>query len=237
MSQSEASLRQLEACLGYSFHSPCLLQEALTHASTQGVHNERLEFLGDAVLSLVVSQTLFAQFPGAREGRLTELKAFLVARNTLEEVAQRLGFAGKIRTGGGLENRGSLPRSLLGNALEAILGAIFLDSENKTQTGLKTSKRLVLKWLAPEFESVEDRQIRRAAKQELQAFAQRKFGTLPSYEVIDHFDHPETKAFKVSAQIGNRSFIGAWGTTKKDAERLAAWEAWLELTGADTHAD
>jgi ribonuclease-3 len=201
------------------------------------VHNERLEFLGDAVLNLVVSQTIFARFPEAREGRLTELKAFLVARNTLEEVAQRLGLAGEIRTGGGLENRGSLPRSLLGNALEAILGAIFLDSENQNQTGLNVSKRVVLKWLAPEFESIEDRQIRRAAKQELQAFAQRKFGTLPSYEVVDHFDHPETKAFKVSARIGNRSFVGAWGTTKRDAERLAAWEAWLELTGAETHAD
>ena len=144
MSQSEASLRKLEACLGYSFHAPRLLWEALTHASTQEVHNERLEFLGDAVLNLVVSQTIFARFPEAREGRLTELKAFLVARNTLEEVAQRLGLAGEIRTGGGLENRGSLPRSLLGNALEAILGAIFLDSENQNQTGLNVSKRVVL---------------------------------------------------------------------------------------------
>jgi ribonuclease III len=229
MPESGTAPRNLEARLGYRFRDRSLLEEALTHASAQESHNERLEFLGDAVLNLVVAGQLFHQFADVREGRLTELKAFLVARKTLEEVAARLDLGSELQIGGGLAKRGSLPRSLLGNALEAVLGAIYLDSGDD----LKRCAQLVLQWLQPEIATIEDRQFQRAAKQHLQALAQADHGTLPSYAVLETFEHPETFAFLVRARIGNRKFASAWGTTKKEAERLAAWEALMELGNAD----
>ncbi len=232
MSESGAAPRNLEARLGYRFRDRSLLEEALTHASAQEDHNERLEFLGDAVLNLVVADHLFRYYAGVREGRLTELKAFLVARNTLEEVASRLELGKELQIGSGLEKRGSLPRSLLGNALEAVLGAVYLDSGDD----LNCCAELVQTWLQPEIATVEERQYQRAAKQQLQALAQADYGTLPSYTVLETFEHPETFAFCVRAKVGKREFPSAWGTTKKEAERLAAWEALLEL-GVTQSAD
>ncbi len=232
MSESGAAPRNLEARLGYRFRDRSLLEEALTHASAQESHNERLEYLGDAVLNLVVAGQLFHRFASVREGRLTELKAFLVARNTLEEVAARLDLGSELQIGGGLAKRGSLPRSLMGNALEAVLGAIYLDSGDD----LKCCAGLVQQWMQPEIATVEERQYQRAAKQHLQALAQAEYGTLPSYAVLDSFEHPETFAFLVRARIGKRKFSSAWGTTKKEAERLAAWEALMELDVANGQA-
>ncbi|MBC8406307.1 MAG: ribonuclease III [Planctomycetes bacterium] len=231
MSGPGSTSRDLEARLGYKFRDRSLLAEALTHASAQESHNERLEFLGDAVLNLVVSDHLYHQFAQDREGRLTELKAFLVARKTLEEVAERLQLGTELQIGGGLEKRGSVPRSLLGNALEAVLGAIYLDDDGQ----LNSCRRVVNHWLTVEWSTVEGRQFRRAAKQELQTLAQQQFGALPTYTVLQSFEHPETFAFQVRARVGKRHFPSAWATTKKEAERLAAWEALLELR-AD-HAD
>lgn len=225
MPESGTAPRNLEARLGYRFRDRSLLEEALTHASAQSAHNERLEFLGDAVLNLVVADHLFHQFADVREGRLTELKAFLVARKTLEEVGARLDLGSELRIGGGLEKRGSLPRSLLGNALEAVLGAVYLDSGED----LKCCAGLVSTWLKPEIATVEESQYQRAAKQQLQALAQAEYNTLPSYSVLDSFEHPETFAFLVRVRVGKRKFPSAWGTTKKEAERLAAWEALMEL--------
>jgi ribonuclease III len=221
------SLAKLEKRLGYRFQTADFLREALTHASAleaEQAHNERLEFLGDAVLNLVVAEILYARYPGAREGRLTELKAQLVARSTVERVAQNLKLGSEIRTGGGLETRGSLPRSVLGNAMEAVLGAIYLDSNQ-----LQVCHECVGEWWHHEIEQLEDLQVLQAAKQKLQAWAQAECGVVPVYEVQQTFDHPETKAFLVVARIGAREFAGAWGTTKKHAERLAAWEALLQL--------
>lgn len=231
MTESGIAPRDLEARLGYRFRDRSLLEEALTHASARESHNERLEFLGDAVLNLVVADHLFHQFADVREGRLTELKAFLVARKTLDEVGARLELGTELQIGGGLEKRGSIPRSLLGNALEAVLGAIYLDCGDE----LQTCSQLVKRWLEPEIATVEDRQYQRAAKQHLQALAQAEYGTLPSYAVLETFEHPETFAFLVRVRIGQRKFASAWGTTKKEAERLAAWEALLELE--EKHAD
>jgi ribonuclease III len=227
MGALETSFGELEKRLGYAFQRIDFLQEALTHASAstaEQAHNERLEFLGDAVLNLVVAEILYSRYPNAREGRLTELKAQLVARSTVERIAMKLDLGCRILTGGGLESRGSLPRSVLGNAMEAIIGAIYLDSG-----GLADCHRGIEYWWQTELDDLESLQIEQAAKQKLQAWAQAECGVVPVYEVQQSFDHPETKAFFVVALIGSRDFPGAWGTTKKHAERLAAWEALLQL--------
>lgn len=221
---SAASL--LESRLGYVFRNPALLHEALTHASTQEAHNERLEFLGDAVLNLVVAEDLFARFPDAREGVLTERKARLVARATVEDVAGRLNIEAALRTGGSLENRRSFPRSLRGNALEAILGAIWMDCE--ANEAFAQCQKCVSAWFSPELASVETKPPA-SPKHALQNFAQGNELGLPRYHVTDEFDHPMTRSFRVEVALGGQRYPGCWGSTKREAERRAAIETLRQL--------
>lgn len=223
--------RRLEEVLGRRFRRPELLEEALTHASSAEDHNERLEHLGDAVLSLVAAEMLFARFPAAREGMLTQWKSLLVSRETLARVGERLGLGGFLRVGGGLDG-GALPRSLLGNAVESLLGAVYLDAGGGLAPaggGLAECARLAAAWLAPELAALPDSHARAHAKTLLQGWAQARRGATPSYEVTDAHEHPDARAFRVRAQIAGREFPGAWAASKRDAERLAAWEAILLL--------
>lgn len=222
---------RLEERIGYRFRNRELLARALTHASSRDRHNERLEFLGDAVLNLVVAEALFRTLPDLREGRLTELKALLVARDTLERTAARLGMDEFLRTGGSLAGRATVPRSVLGNALEAVLGAAYLDVEPAQR--LETVRRLALGWLQPEMGRLVAVQERARAKSRLQDWAQRTHGCLPEYRVVETFEHPETRSFLVAAVVAGRSFPAAWAAAKKEAERLAAWEALLTLRGEE----
>ncbi|KAA3609582.1 MAG: ribonuclease III [Planctomycetota bacterium] len=227
MTQAASGPSELEKRLGYPFQDPNLLEEALTHASCQDdPHNERLEFLGDAVLNLVVAEELFRRFPHSREGRLTELKSRIVARQTLAEVGIRLGLEPFLRTGGSLEGRPSLPRSLVGNAVEALLGAIYLDA---AQRGMNQAGRAVLRWLAPELDAVSEERRWANAKQNLQSYAQKQCGGLPKYQVKSTYEHPDATSFMVEAEVAGRCFPAAWGSSKKEAERWAAWEALLVL--------
>lgn len=218
----------LEELLGHRFTDRSLLEEAITHASTQEeIHNERLEFLGDTVLNLVIAEELYARYPHDREGRLTELKSRLISRQTLGEVGGRLGLEPHLRIGGSLNSRMSLPPSVLGNALEALLGAIYLDCAPEQR--LSVMRSIITKWLQPEFLSLEHAHERASAKQVLQFYVQKECGTLPKYHCVDTFEHPLTAAFKVEVEIQQRRFPAAWGTNKKEAERWAAWEALLVL--------
>jgi len=223
----------LEERLGYRFRDKTLLREAMTHASTNEANNERLEFLGDAVLDLVVSGHLFAQFPVDREGPLTERKSQLVARRTLEDVGAQLGLHQDLRVGGGLERRDSMPRSLLGNALEAVLGAIWLDAPLETRFDI--CQKCVQAWFgkrladAPRPKQGKHLTEPLGSKQLLQDYAQGKQVPLPRYLVTDEFVHPQTRAFRVEVELQGKRYPGAWGSTKRQAERLAAVEALREL--------
>lgn len=219
MSEAETPL---EARLGHRFRDRQLLRRALTHASTRQAHNERLEFLGDAVLNLVVAEMLFLEEEEATEGVLTEHKARLVSRATVEDVAERLGIEDALRVGGGLAQRASMPRSLRGNALEALLGAIWLDAGEGE--AMATCRRCVADWFAPELAIIGGPAIS-SPKHELQNLAQARELPLPRYHLTDEFQHPETRAFRVEVELGERRFPGAWGSSKKEAERRAAAEA------------
>jgi len=227
MSAKTLALRHLEDLLGYRFRDTQLLELALTHASVQENHNERLEFLGDAVLDLVVSDFLFTDYPEVREGRLTEWKSLLVARSTLSRIGERLGLERWIRSGGNLRGRRSLPRSLFGNTLEALLGAVYQDCP--ADSVLPICQRLVIGWLRHDLACLPENFARAQAKQTLQNWAQVKQGSVPRYMLVDFHEHPETQAFQIAAEVGKRTFPAAWGASKKEAERRAAWEAILVL--------
>jgi ribonuclease-3 len=228
MESAPRSLRRLEEILGHRFRTPELLEEALTHASSAEGHNERLEHLGDAVLNLVAAEMLFTRFPSAREGNLTQAKSLLVARETLARVGERLGLGGWLRVGGGLDAKTVLPRSLLGNAVESALGAIFLDAGGGGP-GFATAAAPARAWLEPELADLPQRHARAHAKMLLQDWAQARRSPPPVYEVTATHEHPDTRAFRVEAVACERRFAGAWAASKHEAERLAAWEAVLAL--------
>jgi ribonuclease-3 len=207
----------------HEFHDPKLLALALTHASTgEEENNERLEFLGDTVLDLVVAEELYSVHGTLAEGELTELKAWVVSRQILARAAASLGLDEELRTGEGMRGR-ALPRSVLANVYEAVLGAIYLDA------GLAAARAFVHRSLEGPLERVRNLQGPVNPKQTLQRMAQLETGDPPRYDVLDERGHAHANAFLVAATIGERAFPSAWGRTRKEAERWAAHEALLVL--------
>lgn len=221
----------LQACqevLGYHFAAPDLLRKALVHASStedRTFSNERLEFLGDAVLGAVVSEKLFHDFPAALEGELTQIKSVVVSRRTLARVSRRLGLAGFLVLGKGIALTEALPTSVLAAAFESIVAAVYLDG------GLESARDLIVRLLGEEIERAGEDRHRRNYKSMLQHHAQRVFGITPAYRVLDEQGPDHSKAFCVAAVIGDRTFAPAWGPSKKAAEQSAARIAYQVLTG------
>lgn len=209
--------------LPYSFNDPELLRLALTHSSVgEARDNERLEFLGDTALDLVVAEELFRHHVELPEGDLTELKAFVVSRKTLAEAARVMGLEQIARLGPGLKER-ALPRSVLANIYEAVLGAVYLDG------GLESSRAFVRATLAEPLEQVRARSQDRNPKQHFQQICQRDHGSLPVYVVLDDRGAAHARAFLVAAEVSGKRFPSAWGRTRKEAEMWAAHEALLVI--------
>lgn len=207
----------------YEFRDPHWLELALTHASTaEERDNERLEFLGDAVLDLIIAEELFRRHPDLPEGDLTELKAWIVSRAVLAEAARELGLDDRIRVGQGLRHR-ALTRSVLANVYEAMLGAIYLDG------GLEAAREWAVRTLEAPLASARHRQPSANPKQALQHLCQQETGSPPTYVLLDTRGHAHARAFLTAAVIEGRRFPSAWGRTRKEAERWAAHEALLVL--------
>lgn len=207
----------------HEFNRPELLELALTHASTGAAeNNERLEFLGDAVLDLIIAEELHADSPPLSEGEMTEYKASVVARGPLASAAIDLGLEGLARLGPGLARR-VLPRSVLANLYEAVLGAIYLDA------GLEAARDFVRSSLKVQLRRVRARQGGSNPKQVLQQLSQKHWGEPPQYIELECRGRAHARAFLVSAEVNNESFPSAWGRTRKEAERWAAHEAMLVL--------
>jgi len=212
----------------HEFRDAGLLELALTHASTGArSDNERLEFLGDAVLDLIVAEELFRHHAELPEGELTELKAWVVSRRVLADAARALGLQELVRVGQGMKDR-ALPRSVFANLFEAVLGAVYLDG------GLEAAREFALATLRRPLERVKSQRSAPNPKQELQRHAQLATGSPPDYLVQDERGHAHAKAFLVAARIGERTYPGAWGRTLKEAERWAAHEALLVLSAEGT---
>ncbi len=222
MTQPEPITARLAACLP-EFKDQAHLDLALTHASTDGAsQNERMEFLGDTVLDLIVAEFLYHQFPDRAEGELTQMKAALVSRATLAEVARDLGLAGHAQVGGGLKSS-NLSRAVLANLFEAVVGAVYLDQ------GLAAAEAFIECSMGNRLRSNLIKANEPVPKQQLQEYSQRSFGKPPRYKVIETRGQAHARAFLVSAVVNHKAFPTAWGRTIKEAESWAAFEAMLVL--------
>jgi ribonuclease-3 len=215
-----------QAQIGYAFRDPDLLEEALTHKShanelrqRSSKHNERLEFLGDAVLTLLASEHLAAAFPTAREGELSKLKAQLVSEASLARAARRLAFGQMLRLGKGEElTKGREKSSLLANTVEALLGAIYLDG------GLEPARAFTLRVLGPELSELRsDRSSgERDYKTQVQEWCQKQYETLPEYVTVKESGPDHQKTFEVEVKIRGEVLGRGSGHSKKEAEQMAA---------------
>ena len=226
-------LGRCEAALGYRFRDRALLELCLTHASvarTRLASNERLEFLGDAVLGLVVCELLFRRYPDFPEGELTRVKSVLVSRTTCAELSRRLGLDEALLVGKGLGGRDRIPTSILGAVFESLVAGVYLDG------GLEAARGFIERAVEDELDQAVSRGPGRNFKSVLQHLAQKRFGETPSYRLLDEQGPDHSKCFQVAAVIGDTVYTSAWGASKKEAEQAAARNALTDL-GEDTAGD
>lgn len=215
-----------EKVLGYRFVSPALLTESLTHASIADNRlnsNERMEFMGDAVLDLVVCADLFDRFPHLLEGDLTKIKSAVVSRRTCAEVSKETGLVDLLIIGKGISNRETMPSSLAAAVYESIVAAIYLDG------GFEVVKEYVLRTMVPKIIDIAANLNQQNYKAVLQQHAQRLLGATPIYELLDEKGPDHSKCFEVCVTVDGRRFHSAWGPNKKMAEQKAALLALEEL--------
>ncbi len=229
----EKNIEQLEEDLNYHFNNKNSLKTALTHSSYVNEsnekleHNERLEFLGDAVLELCVSQELFRRFPEEREGKLTKLRAQLVSRNALETRARELKLDKHIRLGHGEEGQGGRGRaSILADAFEATLGAVFLDG------GYEAAHEFVSRRMDHLWDKADNELQDKDYKSLLQELTQQKFKELPIYNLVGSYGPEHAKIFEVSLSLPTGDMVTATGKSLKRAEQSAAGLGYELLTKA-----
>ena len=225
------SLSRLERQLGHSFQNQELMLLALTHRSFAGRNNERLEFLGDAILNFVAGEALFERFPQAREGQLSRLRARLVKGETLAVLARGFELGEYLRLGSGeLKSGGFRRESILADALEALIGAIYLDA------GMDVARERVLAWLANELDSLTLVDTNKDPKTRLQELLQSRAVELPRYEVVDIQGEPHCRTFFVQCEVAllNDKTQGQ-GASRRIAEQVAAAAALVALGVENSH--
>jgi ribonuclease-3 len=221
-------LEKLQQRIDYRFKDKGLLLSALTHASGAEhrlASNERLEFLGDAILGVVVCEILFQQFPDYLEGELTRLKSIVVSRQTCVKLSEALGMQEFLILGKGMTTHPSIPSSLLADVFESLVAAIYLDG------GDSASRRFISDAIGPEIELAAEGETGSNYKSLLQQLSQREHGTTPTYQLLDEKGPDHSKCFKVAAQVGANRYQPAWGRNKKEAEQRAARNALSQLSG------
>ena len=219
-------LDHCQTAIGYRFKDPAILASALTHASiapTRLQSNERLEFLGDAILGMVVCRYLFDHYQEYLEGELTKIKSSVVSRKTCAEVSEKLGLPQFMFLGNGIAARNKLPLSLSAAVYESLIAAIALDG------GLEPVTDFILKNMVAEIEASVASEHQYNYKSQLQQYAQRISGATPSYELLDEKGPDHSKCFEVAVNIAGRRYSSAWGPSKKDAEQRAAFNALVDL--------
>jgi ribonuclease III len=227
-SAEDELLEDCQHALDYTFRDPAHLRAALTHASGADhrlASNERLEFLGDAILGAVVCDLLYRQFPEYLEGELTRVKSAVVSRQTCAKVSRELGFDEFLILGKGIGSQGPTPASVLADVFESLVGAIYIDG------GMEAARRFIVRHMGPEIDATVTGRGAVNYKSNLQQAAQRQFGATPTYLVLDEKGPDHSKCFKVAAQVGRQRFPAAWGPNKKDAEQRAALNALCHIAG------
>ncbi len=224
-------IRKFLDTIGWEIKDIKFYEQALTHTSfahergKRRNNNERLEFLGDAVLELIVSDYLFEAYPKLSEGKLTKLRADLVCEASLARLAFELNISQYILLGKGeIISGGSTRPSLLGDTVEALIGALYLD------IGLEKCRQYVLELYKPILKELQEGVLRRDYKTLLQEFSQARFSVTPSYRIVDESGPDHSKEFEAEVLMINEPVGKGWGRSKKEAEQAAAKVAWSKLT-------
>ncbi|MCG6155111.1 ribonuclease III [Rubinisphaera margarita] len=221
-------LEACEAALDYVFVDKRLLQISLTHASiaqTRLQSNERMEFLGDAILGAVVCDRLYSLFPVDEEGHLTQMKSEVVSRTACAQVALSLGLENFIHLSKGLHQSPEIPSSVLAGVFESLIGAIYLDG------GYEAAFNFINRNLEHLIHHAAETEHIRNSKSQFQHYTQRYHGETPTYTLIEETGPDHSKCFLVSAVVGETRFPPAWGSNKKEAEQKAALNALRSLQG------
>lgn len=232
MEHTTADYEKFAAHIGVTFNDIDLLREAFTHRSylnehrgTNLKHNERLEFLGDAVLELVITEYLFQKYPDEPEGMLTAYRSALVNTNSISDAAVMWNMNEYLLLSRGeAKDTGRARQYILANTFEAVIGAIFLDQ------GYAVAQEFIAKSLFDQLDEIVGKRLWQDAKSRFQEEAQERTGITPSYEVLKEVGPDHDKRFAVGVYIGSDLIASGEGRSKQDAEQVAA-QAGLEQKG------
>ncbi len=218
-------LTNLQDQLGYHFKDTTLLRTALTHRSAASRNNERMEFLGDAVLGYLISSELYQRFPTATEGVLSRLRASLVKGETLAEIALQLQFGDYLILGSGeLKSGGFRRRSILADAFEAVIGAIYLDSD------IDNVRQHILPLFVPQLEQCDPDAVSTDPKTRLQEYLQAHGNALPEYSVVNISGEAHQQTFEVECRLFELEVTSVGeGSSRRKAEQQAAQQALEQL--------
>lgn len=213
-------IQHLEQTLGYAFQNIALLEQALTHRSYGPHHNERLEFLGDSILGMIIAKELFALFPDSPEGDLTRMRSVLVRETTLAELAREFKIGDCLLLGPGeLKSGGSRRDSLLADAVESIIGAIFIDSNEH----FEIVRHLVLKWFDKRLQAINPNVSQKDPKSALQELLQSQHKELPVYRIENIVGSDNNQVFEVSVTVQDIKMVfKGKGSSRRRAEQKAA---------------
>lgn len=203
---------------GHRFASPELLRQALTHRSAGPQHNERLEFLGDSLVNMIVAEALFTRWTRADEGAMTRARAYLVCESALADIARTLRIGERLHLGPGeLKSGGHRRDSILADALEAVVGAIYLDA------GFEACKAVVLPWFEPAIDALPVGKVGKDAKTRLQEWLQGRQHPLPVYTLIEAIGEDHDKLFRVRCELSRpECACEGEGSSRRAAEQAAA---------------
>lgn len=218
-------ISELARRIGHPFSDASLFELALTHRSCGKKNNERLEFLGDSILNFVIAADLFQRFPDAKEGELSRLRARLVKGVTLSEVARELGLGDYLRLGSGeLKSGGYRRDSILADAVEAIIGAIYLDSD------MEVARGYILAWFAERLENLDLNESMKDSKTRLQEFLQSRRQPLPQYDLVKVEGEAHAQTFYIVCHVeGLADAAQGKGNSRREAEQNAAKDALIAL--------
>ena len=218
-------LKRLERKIGHTFVDGDLLKRAITHRSAGSRHNERLEFLGDSILSLVIAEALYHRFPDVSEGDMSRMRATLVREKTLAELAREFDLGEYLILGPGeLKSGGFRRESILADTVEALIGAIFLD------VGIEQIRTLLLQWYASRLDEIRPGADQKDPKTRLQELLQGKRKPLPSYAVVKVKGEAHNQEFTVQCEIeGVDVTVVGVGSSRRKAEQAAAEQTLEQL--------
>ena len=215
-------LQNLELRIGYAFEDLGLLKRALTHRSHAAGHNERLEFLGDAILGMIIAKELYDHFPDCPEGDLTRMRSNLVREGTLAQLARGFGVGDALSLGPGeIKNGGSRRESLIADAMEAIIGAMFIDSGED----FPRVRQVVVSWFASRLRDIRPDETQKDHKSALQEFPQSRHRELPRYRVERVLGPENNQLFEVSVAVAGLPDFRGQGSSRRRAEQEAAGRA------------